>query len=73
MIGCDLLVSIGGDASMYVDSSECQSGRVLNLNSGNQESMYDDFGHWSMVKEDRNQKTFHYLQYLGQRFLQVFW
>ena len=45
MIGCDLLVSIGGDASMYVDSSECQSGRVLNLNSGNQESMYDDFGH----------------------------
>ena len=37
MIGDELLVSSGGDATMYVDSSESESERVLSLNSGNQD------------------------------------
>jgi len=37
MIGDELLVSNGGDATMYADSSEGESGRELSLNSGNQE------------------------------------
>ena len=37
MIGDELLVSNGGDATMYADSSEGESGRELSLNSVNQE------------------------------------
>ena len=37
MIGDELLVSNGGDATMYTDSSKGESGRELSLNSGNQE------------------------------------
>ena len=37
MIRDELLVSNGGDATMYAESSEGESGKVLRLNSGNQE------------------------------------
>ena len=56
MIKDELLVSNGGDATMYADSSEGESGRVLILNSGNQELIQEDLYHWSMVKEDRINK-----------------
>ena len=56
MIGDELLVSNGGDGTMYADSSEVESGRVLSLNSGNQELIQKDLWHWSMVKEDRIKK-----------------
>ena len=39
MIGDELLVSNRGDATMYADSSEGESGKVLSLNSDNQESI----------------------------------
>ena len=45
MIKDELLVSNGGDATMYADSSEGESGRVLILNSGNQELIQEDLYH----------------------------
>ena len=39
-----------------VRQSEGDSGRVLSLNSGNQELIQEDLWHWSMVKDDRIQK-----------------
>ena len=45
MIGDELLVSKVEDATMYADSSEGESGRVLSLNSSNQELIQEDLCH----------------------------